>query len=348
MSRLRLGVIGAGSWVAASHLPNLARRRGEVDFVAVCRKGKPQLERLRDDWGFRVASEDYLDVLEAKPDIVVVASPAALHAEHTEAALRAGAHVLVEKPFCLLEADAWRLVRLADQQGRHLVISLGYNYKAAVRRARQLITEGLGQPVYEYVTIHMASVARSLLTNQGAYAKASNAIVPEQSTWTDPALAGGGYGQAQLSHALGLAFWLTGMEVQEVAGALVGPPGSVIELYAAILCRLAGEGIAVVSGAAALDGVNADRDRLEISGFAEAGQFRLSLHENQFSYLVRGEPEQQVGFADADCAYSCEGPVEALVDLALGREVENCSPGWLGAQTVSVLEQLYRQAGMQP
>jgi hypothetical protein len=56
----------------------------------------------------------------------------------------------------------------------------------------------------------MASVTRELLANLGDYPAASSEAVPEQATWTDPRLAGGGYGQAQLTHALGLALWLTG------------------------------------------------------------------------------------------------------------------------------------------
>ena len=87
MSRLRLGIIGAGSWTVASHLPNFARRADEVEFVAVCRKGRGMLDRIRDDWGFAVASEDYRDVLEAGIDICLVASPPSLHHEHAKAAL---------------------------------------------------------------------------------------------------------------------------------------------------------------------------------------------------------------------------------------------------------------------
>jgi predicted dehydrogenase len=52
-------VIRAGSWAIFSHLPNFAKRRDDVEFVAVCRKGPEMLQEVKDDCGFEVASERY-------------------------------------------------------------------------------------------------------------------------------------------------------------------------------------------------------------------------------------------------------------------------------------------------
>lgn len=54
MGRLRLGVIGGGSWEIAAHLPALAARP-EVEFVEVCRKGAEPLARVKDRFGFTEA-----------------------------------------------------------------------------------------------------------------------------------------------------------------------------------------------------------------------------------------------------------------------------------------------------
>ena len=90
MAKLRLGVIGAGSWAIASHLPNFAKRRDEVEFVGVCRKGPELLEKIKHDWGFQVASEDYRDVIDAGMDICLVASPHGLHSRAREGRARGG------------------------------------------------------------------------------------------------------------------------------------------------------------------------------------------------------------------------------------------------------------------
>src|SRR3954453_5786179 len=99
MAKLRLGIIGAGSWTVASHLPNFAKRRDDVEFVGVSRKGPELLQKIKDDWGFRVASEEYGDVIDAGIDICLVASPHGLHYEHAKAALEAGGPGLGGKPF---------------------------------------------------------------------------------------------------------------------------------------------------------------------------------------------------------------------------------------------------------
>ncbi len=124
------------------------------------------LAKIRDDWGFEMASEDYHDVIDAGIDICLIASPTGLHHEHAKAALESGAHVLVEKPVTIDPALAWDLVETADRLGRHLLISFGWNYRPMVRKAKELMgREGVGS--IEQLMLHMASTTRELLLNTG-------------------------------------------------------------------------------------------------------------------------------------------------------------------------------------
>lgn len=95
MAQLRVGIIGAGSWAVAAHLPALARCK-EVELVGVCRQGS-LLHHVAEKFSIPVASEDYRDILAQDLDLCIVSSPAYLHYEHAGAALRSGAHVLCEK-----------------------------------------------------------------------------------------------------------------------------------------------------------------------------------------------------------------------------------------------------------
>ena len=81
-------------------------------------------------------------------DAVYVASPVALHAEQTIAALRAGKHVLCEKPVAMNYADAGRMVAAGDASGKLLGVAYYRRLFPKLVRAKQLIADGvIGQPL---------------------------------------------------------------------------------------------------------------------------------------------------------------------------------------------------------
>jgi predicted dehydrogenase len=341
MAKLRLGVIGAGSWAVASHLPELSTRRDEVEFVAVSRKGPELLERIKSQWGFEIASEDYHDVLDAGIDICLVASPTRFHYEHAKAALEAGAHVLVEKPMTIRPADAWDLAHTAERLDRHLLVSFGWNYKPIMREAKKLMEEqGIGE--IEQLMLHMASSTRELLLGTGAYPAASPETIPESQTWNDPALSGGGFAQAQLTHALGIALWLTDLHTTEVFALMSAPYSAPVELHDAVVMRFRGGAIGTMDGGSAHVNAGDNKHQLELRVIGSEGQFHLDL-EREALWLFRAPNTNVRPPLEPDAGlYDCVGPPHALVDLALGKGVQNCSPGWLGARTVEVLDACYR------
>jgi predicted dehydrogenase len=339
--RLRVGVIGAGSWASAAHLPALARH--EVEFTAVCRLGAAELAAVKHRWGFRLASEDYRDVLTAGVDIVVVASPAALHYEHARAALRAGAHVLCEKPFTLDPAHAWDLDAEAGQAGRHLVLAYGWNCSPMIGRIRaKLAQAGIG--AIEHISVTMSSATRELLAGSGSYHDASRDTVPDPRTWADPAVSGGGYGQAQLSHALALAFGLTGARAAGAFALMSAPHGEPVEFHDAVCYRLAGGGICSVSGASAHAGADGSRHHLAVQAIGSDGQLHVDVFRERASLYRAGTGQEDLPVAPGDGAYDGCRPVGCLLNLALGRTTDNPAPGELGARVTEALQLAYRSA----
>ncbi|MFN2629899.1 MAG: Gfo/Idh/MocA family protein [Gaiellaceae bacterium] len=341
--KLRLGVIGAGSWAVASHLPNFAQRRGELEFVGVSRKGPELLQKIKDDFGFQIASEDYRDVLDAGIDICLVASPTGLHHEHAKAALESGAHVLVEKPVTIDPADAWELAETADRQGLHLVCSFGWNFRPMLRAAKELM-ESKGIGAVEQVVLHMTSATRELLSNTGAYPQASPETIPEAATWTDPRISGGGYGQAQLSHALGLALWLTELRGQEVFAYMSTILDSPVEHYDACSLRFTNGAVGVMAGGSAHLGYDGNKHQIELRAIGSEGHLVCDLQRELLWIYSPADGDTKPPVRPGDGVYDCDGPPHALVDLALGKEVRNCAPGELGARTVEVLDAAYRSA----
>ncbi len=341
MGKIRVGVIGAGSWAVASHLPNLAAHK-DVEFVGVARKGTELLKKIKDQYGFKVASEDYQDVLNAGVDVVVVGSPTGFHHEHAKAALEAGAHVMCEKPVTINPSDAWDLVATAEKTKKHLIISFGWNYMDIVIGAKKLMVEkGIGE--LEHMTIHMSSMTRELLSNTGAYPDAAPEALPEQKTWTDSRVSGGGYGQAQLSHALGLALWLTDARAREGFALMSSPMNAPVELHDAISIRYENGAIGVISGGSSHATAHKKLHAVEVRAIGSEGQILVDLERAAVWHHKNGK-ETRLNLDDDAGFYNCIGPIDSLISAGRGEEFFNQSPGELGARTVEALDIAYRSA----
>src|SRR5690349_25041780 len=86
--RLRLGVIGAGTWAVAAHIPGFLRRP-EVEPWIVNRRDPVLLEEIRSRFAFPRATTDWREVIDARPDIVALTGPVNLRAAQARAALAA-------------------------------------------------------------------------------------------------------------------------------------------------------------------------------------------------------------------------------------------------------------------
>lgn len=136
-------VVGGGS-IGQRHLKNLASL-GAGRLIAV------DPDATRRDAVERLGAKAYADLddgLAEKPEIAVIATPPARHADALIAAVEAGAHVLVEKP---LEATREAAERARDAARRHdRVVWVGYQFRfhPAVRRLRELVASGaIGTPL---------------------------------------------------------------------------------------------------------------------------------------------------------------------------------------------------------
>jgi predicted dehydrogenase len=235
------------------------------------------------------------------------------------------------------------VVDTAKQMRRHLTVYFGWNYSPVIERTIALLADG-GIGAVEYFAVTMSSQTRELLTDTGAYPDASPESAPDPATWTDPALSGGGYGQAQLSHALALALALTGARVCGAFAAMAQPPHARVELYDAMTLRLDSGGIASVGGASAYTGADANKHHLALEAVGSEGQLFVDVFRDHFSCFdpTRVRPISTCGRGDG--AYNASLAARRLVDLALGRTTVNPAPGELGAYTVEALELAYRSA----
>lgn len=335
MARIRASVIGAGWYAAENHIPAL-KARGDVVLDGVCRLGAEALERVRSHFGFAFAAEDHHAVLARRPEAVIVASPHDLHYVHVRDAIEAGSHVLCEKPMTLAPAEAWDLVRRAKAAGRHLLIANGYHYLPKLDRLRALIQGGAVGRI-ELLSCTFVSATRRVFDGDGLARWKTAFFAPDIATWQDPAK-GGGFAYGQLSHSVALALWLTGLKPRSV-GARVAP--GVVDLVDAASIAFDGGALGTFSGAAGMPEGQRAILALHLSG--SEGTLELAVHRDHLSIHRHDGTRPGIDFAPGDLVYRCDGPVDALVDLAQGKG-ENLSPGEIGAATVDVIEAMLRSS----
>jgi predicted dehydrogenase len=210
-----------------------------------------------------------------------------------------------------------------------------------IQAHRIMHDDGIGD--IEHVSLHMDSVTRELLSETGDYPGADPATVPQADTWSRPETSGGGYGQAQLTHLLGVALWLTDLRGQDVFALMSAPLGAKVELHDAVAMRFTNGAIGTMSGASSHLGGAANRHAVEVRAVGSKGQFHLDLRDNILWRYRPGEDLRVPLEADAGL-YDCRGPIDAVVDAGLGLSPANNSPAELGARTVEILHAAYRSA----
>ena len=142
--RLRYAVIGVGSKVYTMHLPALQQETVEVVGVTDV---KEAVSRERADELGCPSFPDYKAMLrETQPDVAVILTPHPLHAPMATYCLRAGCHVLVEKPLAVHVAEADAMIAAADDAGRILAVNFQQRLRPEVVKAVELVhSGGLGQ-----------------------------------------------------------------------------------------------------------------------------------------------------------------------------------------------------------
>ena len=144
---LRVGIIGTG-WMAATHTEAL--RRLGVDVVGVAGRTHDRAKEAAHKSGLSVAYQSVDELLgDASLVAVHVTSPNDVHAEQAAAVLRAGRHVICEKPLGVSAAESRELVELAAHTG--LVNAVCFNLRFAPHNsnAAGMVRDGsIGSPRY--------------------------------------------------------------------------------------------------------------------------------------------------------------------------------------------------------
>ena len=213
MNKARIGVIGVGWWGTVGHLePLVADPQTEV--VAIWSRTEAKARQRAAQYGVPRYDTDYRRMIdECEMDGVVIASTPNMHYEQARYALEHGLHVLMEKPFVLTAAHADHLATLAREKNLLLSVCHPIRYHPLAIRARQMIRDGEVGKVLMITAIHAQRVydlyrgdVATVFDNRPQSPRPNNA------SYSDPTVVGGGEGHTQASHILGTLLWLTGLE----------------------------------------------------------------------------------------------------------------------------------------
>lgn len=350
MSRVRIGVIGAGFWASYQYLP-FFRDHPDVELVGAVRKDEQGLDAFRREFGLELATSSVGELLAAGVDGVVVSSPHSLHREHAVAALDAGAHVLVEKPMAVTLADARAIAAAAEAAGRTVGVAHGWNYQRLTNWAKEmLLEERLGR--ITSVTGYMSSCLTDLFSGRSGYGVVDVGGFPveaETATWAK-ADAGGGYLYGQLCHLLAIGMWLVPNEPENVfARAHLLENG--VDLDIQLSVALEGGVVGSFSGQGHEPWGRRHACDLRIAG--EKGVLTLDYDRTHAQLLLEGDEamtermewltlEPEPPAAEPDAEYDCDDAAQFLIDTCLGRETVNRAPLDLGVRTVAVMDAAWR------
>src|SRR5688500_20119209 len=146
---LKLGVIGYGYWG-----PNLVRNFMEAPgstVVSVCDLRPERLNQLINRYpSIKTCSDTHELLSDPQIDAVAIATPVSTHFDLALAALRAGKHVLVEKPLAANSEQARQLIDEAASREVVLMVDHTFAYTDAVRKVREHISSCSLAEIYHF------------------------------------------------------------------------------------------------------------------------------------------------------------------------------------------------------
>jgi predicted dehydrogenase len=343
VSAPRIGVIGTGWWGSQYHIPSLLTYDGAT-LVAIADNDPERLDLARRTFDIEHVFADADELIASGlVDGVVIATSHDAHFPLAQAALEAKLHVLVEKPMTIEPADAWRLVELAEQNGVHLSVGYTAQYDRAAQFLKDAYADGkLG----ELVSINCL-VATALQVLLGGDTKRfadelpiPPPLAPKAGTYDDPARAGGGFAQTQLTHTIGMLLYVTGLAPAEVY-ARTQSRGLDLELAVDAVFTLENGTLGTLAGTGTI--AAPQRQTHELRYYGSDAYAVQDILAGEVTLVSANGDEETVGPARRSEPLASRAPARAFADLIAGRG-ENYAPGDVAARVVDFIAALYRSA----
>jgi predicted dehydrogenase len=325
-------IIGCGR-IARRHAEQIVRIG---NLVAVCDIDLEAAAEFAADYDARLYT-DVTDLLlkENSVEIISICTPNGLHAEHAIQSLRAGRHVLCEKPFSIQVKDARRMIDMAGSADRKLFVVKQNRYNPPIEALRKLLKEDRLGNIYSFQI--------NCFWNRPQQYYSGN--------WKGTRHMDGGTLFTQFSHFIDLLYWLLG-DVKDVKAMIrnFDHPEIEIEDTGVVLFEMKGGAIGTLNYT-----VNSYKKNMEGSFtlFAERGTVKIGgQYLNELEYqciegkpiedLAPGKPANAYGFYQGSMSNHDKVYEHLIKALTIpGYEFASALDGM---KTVEIIEKIYAAA----
>ena len=150
MSKVKWGILGTANIARSCTIPGM-KLADNCELYAIAGRSAEKAEQFREEFGFQKAYGSYGELLkDENVQAVYIPLPNSIHMEWTLAALKAGKHVLCEKPLAMDAAQAKAMYKAAEEQGKNLMEAYAYLHSPYVSSLKEVINSGIIGEV-EYV-----------------------------------------------------------------------------------------------------------------------------------------------------------------------------------------------------
>lgn len=321
MRKIKWGVLGTADIARGQTIPGM-KLAENCELYAIAGRRMEKAVQYRDEFGFAKAYEGYEALLnDPEVEAVYIPLPNDLHAEWSIRALRAGKHVLCEKPLAPTEAEAERMFRAAEENGVFLMEAFAYLHSPAVEALKREIDSGA----------------------VGEVRFIDSAFIAGRRPDTDIRLKRENYGGAQYDlgcYPVSMILWMTGKEPTDISACAHFSPGRV-DLETSVLMQFeneltAGADCAMIPGIGRLD-------RFHVMG--TEGEIHSSLEFNQcgaVSYTIRRAGKSETKALKVPNNYQLE--VEQLGRCIAAGETPHVSKAF-SLRTARTTDRILRAAG---
>lgn len=327
----RVGVVGAGWWSSAVHLPTITADRS-AELVIICDADGDRARAAAELFGAPRWTTRVADLVDAGVECAVVATPHDAHYGPAAVLLDAGVDVLIEKPMVIEPAHAWDLVARAERNGARLHVGYPFLHSVQADRLRQVVADGeIGTTVLADAVF--ATAVEGFYRGDMSAQRGSGAPFGSRPDTYSSAARGGGQLLTQATHALSLLLWTLREDIASVQAFLAAGPDQEVDRTDVVLARTRSDALLSLASTGTVPDNDERVEQYKV--FGTSGHVLLDTVLSTVVLHRGGRAPQLLSDAGDGDANAVAAPVAALIS-SRQQGTPPTVDGVLGAQVAEV------------